>query len=181
MINLIGKKFGRLTPLKVNGKSSHRGILWFCQCDCGKKTIVIASSLISGNTKSCGCLKKVCHGIKLPYGKSMMRQTLSNYRLRAKRTGLFFKLTEEQFEKITKENCFYCGEVPNGIAKARRSRNNGDYVYNGIDRVNNSKGYTVDNIVPCCKQCNMAKSDKNQKDFLLWIKKIYGYSFKLDA
>jgi hypothetical protein len=53
--DLIGMVFGRLTVLsKVNGDKSP----FLCQCSCGKKLVVIRNSLITGNTKSCGCLKR---------------------------------------------------------------------------------------------------------------------------
>jgi hypothetical protein len=59
IINLKGKTFGRLTAKKClrrrDGKTSR--VFWFCSCDCGNKVIIRARSLISGNTKSCGCLK----------------------------------------------------------------------------------------------------------------------------
>lgn len=29
----------------------------------------------------------------------------------------------------------------------------------GLDRINNSKGYTIDNIVPCCGNCNKLKNN----------------------
>ena len=50
------EKFGLLTPIRIvkNGKDK----VWECQCDCGNLTQVFRSNLISGHTKSCGCLKK---------------------------------------------------------------------------------------------------------------------------
>jgi len=54
--------------------------------------------------------------------------------------------------------------------------NNGDYIYNGLDRADNSKGYELDNVVPCCGRCNRAKNAYNRDDFLLWIEKVYKYS-----
>ena len=54
-----GEKFNRLTVLEDSGKrTTHGGILWECVCDCGNKSIVNSSNLRSGNTKSCGCLRK---------------------------------------------------------------------------------------------------------------------------
>lgn len=56
LVNLVGKKFGRLlvvekaTPL--NGRTR-----WLCKCDCGNNCIVHGSSLKTGNTTSCGCYK----------------------------------------------------------------------------------------------------------------------------
>jgi hypothetical protein len=57
--NLAGRKFGRLTVKQkydVIGKGETR---WLCDCDCGNKNVPISrGSLISGNTKSCGCFQK---------------------------------------------------------------------------------------------------------------------------
>lgn len=56
--NLKGKKFGRLTVLERVGSNKHRISLWKCICDCGNETIVNATHLRNGKTKSCGCLQK---------------------------------------------------------------------------------------------------------------------------
>ena len=55
--NLEGKRYGKL--LVVEGKDERRdgNVLWNCLCDCGNHTKVVASSLASGVTKSCGCLR----------------------------------------------------------------------------------------------------------------------------
>lgn len=55
--NLTGLRFGRLTAVDAAGKSRHGSSLWRCLCDCGKEKIVPASSLLSGSTSSCGCLR----------------------------------------------------------------------------------------------------------------------------
>lgn len=44
---------------------------------------------------------------------------------------------------------------------------------NGIDRVDNNKGYTLNNCVPCCKTCNQAKHRLSQEYFIEWVEKIY--------
>jgi len=58
VIDLTGQKFGRLIVIKrlVNDKYSRA--LWLCRCICGQVNIVRTSDLNSGNTKSCGCLRK---------------------------------------------------------------------------------------------------------------------------
>lgn len=55
--DLSGQKFNRLTAIKRVGKDKNR-VVWECICDCGNKCNVTSTSLISGNTKSCGCLTK---------------------------------------------------------------------------------------------------------------------------
>lgn len=43
----------------------------------------------------------------------------------------------------------------------------------GVDRVDSSKGYTIDNVVPCCDICNRMKLDKDITEFFDTIKRIY--------
>jgi hypothetical protein len=67
VINLRGKKFGRLRVFEEYGRDKHGGVLWKCLCDCGKTTVVRGSSLTRKNKKertvSCGCYQKEhCHG-----------------------------------------------------------------------------------------------------------------------
>ena len=40
-----------------------------------------------------------------------------------------------------------------------RNECNGQYLYNGIDRIDNKLGYIKGNMTPCCKICNHAKHD----------------------
>jgi len=55
IINLSGRKFGRLTAIEYKGRKNGR-TRWLCRCDCGKEVVVGYSNLMNGITKSCGCL-----------------------------------------------------------------------------------------------------------------------------
>lgn len=57
-IDLTNNRFGRLLVLKrrKNDQSTHA--VWKCVCDCQTTTTVTSTSLRSGNTKSCGCLRR---------------------------------------------------------------------------------------------------------------------------
>ena len=54
--DITGQRFGMLTVLKRAGTNKHRKALWKCKCDCGRNTVVSSVDLVTGNTKSCGCL-----------------------------------------------------------------------------------------------------------------------------
>jgi hypothetical protein len=53
----VGDKFGRLTVLARRPNEPGQSSMWLCQCECGNKPVVRASTLKSGGTRSCGCLR----------------------------------------------------------------------------------------------------------------------------
>lgn len=56
-LDLVGKKFGKLTVIEETSERLSTEIIWLCQCECGNITKVRTSHLTSGDTSSCGCLK----------------------------------------------------------------------------------------------------------------------------
>lgn len=57
-IDLVGHVYGYLSVERVDGRNKAGRPLWLCKCRCGNSVIVTALQLRSGNTKSCGCLRK---------------------------------------------------------------------------------------------------------------------------
>lgn len=58
LIDLVGQKFNRLTPIQRIGTDKFGHPMWLCLCDCKNKTVVSGDNLRSGRIKSCGCFKK---------------------------------------------------------------------------------------------------------------------------
>lgn len=58
---LTGQVHGKLTVIKREENDRHGKTMWLCRCVCGNKEIIRGRSLISGNTKSCGCRKGKAH------------------------------------------------------------------------------------------------------------------------
>lgn len=61
LVDLTGKKFGRLTVIERSESK------WLCKCDCGNTKLVNGGHLVSGDTKSCGCLRneqRIKHGMR---------------------------------------------------------------------------------------------------------------------
>ena len=80
-------------------------------------------------------------------------------------------LTREQFlEEITKP-CFYCNATRTSYFNATNDWEE-RFEYTGLDRVDSSLGYEMSNVVPCCKVCNMAKSNMTVEQFIDWAGKI---------
>jgi len=59
LINLVGKKFGRLTVISKAGIKYKRRV-WVCRCDCGTEKEIVGVNLRKGNTTSCGCFQREC-------------------------------------------------------------------------------------------------------------------------
>jgi len=171
--NLDGKKFGRLTAIKRDTKK--KGTYWICKCGCGKEKSINASSLVEGNTKSCGCLaKEICRTTK--NGRpTELNGIHRQYKMDAKKRGYVFDLTLDDVEQLIKNNCFYCGIPPYRTYKSHRTSE--DYLYNGIDRINNDVGYVKNNCVTSCKPCNRAKDIMSYVEFVNWIKRIRTHHF----
>ena len=168
--DLTGQKFNKWTVIKRSKdkicNNKYRKRMWLCRCDCGTKKSIYESSLTNGTSKGCArCAKGKDSGV------ASMNYLFSKYKQSANRRGHSFELTKEQFKEITQQDCYYCGAKPN--QKVGMEMLFGEYIHNGIDRVDNNKGYTIDNVVPCCKICNYAKRELTLQEFKGWVKKVY--------
>jgi len=56
LVDRTGQRFGKLIVVEQSGRNALKKVLWKCRCDCGNEIDVVAGSLITGNTKSCGCV-----------------------------------------------------------------------------------------------------------------------------
>jgi hypothetical protein len=56
LIDHTGSRFGKLVVVQRAGRNALKKVLWKCLCDCGNETVVVAGSLVTGNTTSCGCI-----------------------------------------------------------------------------------------------------------------------------
>jgi len=180
--DIIGKKFNRLEVLNFKESKPHiypRGnrknyYYYFCKCDCGEGTIVERRNLKYGITKSCGCLHKerAAEAQLLPEGEANFNRLFMNYRIRAKQRNIKWGLTKQEFRKLTKENCFYCGQKPSQKYQFTGGASNGAYYYNGLDRLDNNGGYVKENVVPCCGVCNKMKLTLSFNEFISRIERI---------
>ena len=176
--NLIGKTFGDWTVLSLDGIRDNFNKYWLCRCSCGNESIVRGASLLGERSKKCGTCAKIQNGKNNRMDDFHVAATvlLGSYRSNAKRRELDFDLSREEFESIIKQDCYYCGIRPNNVFTSFQRKNEHKHppiMYNGIDRIDNSKGYRLENCVPCCAQCNYAKSNLSTEQFLSWIRNIY--------
>lgn len=178
--DLTGQKFNRWTVIKIFGKKGKSNeIHWECKCDCGNIGYIRTTGLLRGGSKSCGCLHKEIaqYSNRLAKGESGFNVLKARYKRSAKRRNILFELTDDELRYYFEENCVYCNELPNQKAfisdpNSSEARQYSEYLYNGIDRIDNNEGYTVVNCVTCCKICNMMKKDLSFEEFTSHINKM---------
>ena len=191
---IIGQKFGRLTILKFTGQSTpgkYKRRIVSCVCDCGKEKVIPVCQILNGRTRSCGCLalEASARNLRAIHKKfydngtweidPKMASAKKVWQLSYKDEDISF----EDFLNLSQQNCYYCNKPPSNCSSAYCKRNtkfrqeNGKFIYNGLDRIDNTKGHLKINVVPCCIDCNIAKLDRSQEDFFIWIKNIYNKHF----
>lgn len=57
--DLTGKRFGRLLVLGFDGRTNSGNAIWRVRCDCGQEFLVRGTNMKSGNTRSCGCIRRL--------------------------------------------------------------------------------------------------------------------------
>lgn len=175
VLNIENDTFKVLSIDEEGTKLNSRRTRYFVQCKkCGKifsrKASVIRKSLESIQCANC---RRNRHNKPL---NTLTYKAYCYYRTGAKTRNLEWNLTEEEFNKLIKSNCVYCGVAP---CKRQTISYKDDYeLINGIDRVNSKKGYNISNCVPCCSKCNSMKSNLMKNDFLNHVSKIYNFSIK---
>lgn len=161
------QKFGHL----VLGKKL-TGVIYEAVCECGTKFQTRIHDVLRGRVVSCGCEKRrqTEANRKRPrdYGHNSL---FYYYRKAARRREYEFDLEYIDFIRLVKLPCHYCG-LPAEESNIFRKRK---YAirYNGLDRIDNSVGYTTGNVVPCCMRCNIIKGSMHIDTFKDWVQKVY--------
>jgi 5-methylcytosine-specific restriction endonuclease McrA len=180
--DITGDVYGMLTAIRPVLKMRDEvrpGALWEFQCVCGdvvrKTARDVRKQARDGHIPNCGkteCNNGRKHNSRYADGEAARNELIRSYQKGAKKRGHEFALTVEQMEKLFRGNCYYCGRLPEQIKKTHHRTHSSSYIYNGIDRVDNSRGYVPENVVSCCDKCNKAKLQMSHDDFLDLIFRI---------
>jgi hypothetical protein len=172
--------------LEKRGTRPTNSTYFVCRCECGAETSVKADQVIRGSTVSCGCRKKLYARnartkrmglLNYVEGQAASYHLYAQYRLHALRRNYEWSLNREEFLQLTKQDCVYCGSEPRTICKPTNGCF-GEYIYNGLDRLVNSIGYTIENCVPCCARCNKMKGVMSSAEFIEHCKKVSLFSLQ---
>jgi hypothetical protein len=159
-------------PKSVSQPLGGHDTLWLIRCVCGNERWTYTNSV-----------RKSVYPCKRCYDNSMklyddegpaIKKSFISLKSNAKARNIAVDISESDFLRIAKNPCTYCGALP--IEKTPPKKWQVSTYLNGVDRVDNSLGYTIYNSVACCYDCNRIKSDLTEVNFLKHIKKIYDWS-----
>jgi hypothetical protein len=166
-----GQTINRLTVEGLAYRDKRHRKFYDFLCACGTRKTLNGALVVSGNTKSCGCLsveRKLAQ--RLPNDRGMINQIILQAKRHARSRGLVWELSFTFVDSAVRKPCDYCGD-PAGNIKINRHNPEG-FRYNGLDRVDSSLGYLETNVVPCCWRCNYAKGDMPLDEFRAWAKRL---------
>ena len=160
--NLEGMTFGRLTVIREEGRTKDRHILWRCRCKCGNIANVSSRDLVTGHTKSCGCLQKdILRDIRYKHGD---------------RDGRLYSIWKSMKKRCENPNCksykWYgakgvsvCDDWHDYRVFKEWAINNGydenaEYGQCTIDRINPFGNYEPTN----CRWATLAEQARNKRD-----------------
>ena len=186
--DLTNIRFGKLVAIRRNvsylqPKRRCRETMWLCLCDCGNEVTTRSSRLLSQQSRSCGCLKKdlaATFGPRLSQFKKKAgvsaRAVYVRYQGKCIRRNIVFNISFDEFMTLAGLPCYYCGRVKVNTQVVPSGE---IFKYNGMDRIEPSEGYVLDNVVSCCGWCNTAKFEVSAEEFIENCKRVVEHQLVL--
>lgn len=187
----IGTKVYNWTIIEVNAYTNRKNSTHYkLKCSCGRTERIarryevhsLIENGIGANSLShqCRyCIRDDNYEKIIKEGTyKMYSDVIFSYRSNAKARNIKFELSNEECVVLFKSNCKYCEIGPTNNGKRQKVKGDIRFKYTGIDRIDSNKNYTIDNVVPCCKQCNISKNDYSETEFLEWLKRAYKVSIE---
>lgn len=160
LIDLTGKRFGRLTVLKRTKENYGRKPAWICECDCGTVKVLPGNSLREGLTQSCGCLLREATGDRASM-QDHRGENNPNWRGGTSRQGYGEEFTKS-FKEFIRKRDLYCCQVCGMTQKENWQELSVHHI--DYDRKNS----VPKNCVSLCRSCH-SRTNGNRR---YWYNKL---------
>jgi hypothetical protein len=176
----VGAVFGKLTVSSIHTVADSKGykrVAVDLICECGGTTKNQRLGHLYGSPakpgiKSCKQCVGINRGLNLRKTNDSQSKNAvyGRYKSSARQRNIKWDLSKEDFFSIVSLPCNYCDNTNTSFFSGVKSSPwVKSFRFTGIDRIDNNIGYVLNNIQACCKWCNYAKSDRDEKDFEKWI------------
>ena len=178
---ITSQKWGKLTVISFAGYTpKHRRTVWNCQCDCGNivqvRSDCLRSKTATGGTKSCGRCVRSKTGSESAAWKGCGQLSATRWErilADAKSRKLNVSITiKDAWDLLTKQD-WKCAIT--GKAIMLPSRTKGEETTASLDRIDSTKGYTLDNIQWVHKRINWMKSNMSMNEFVDFCKAVVNH------
>lgn len=169
-LDLSGKSFGKLIVLQRDYSKPNR-VNFLCRCECGTLKSIFSHYLTSGKSTTCGCSKHYT-GSDSPSWKGCGDITghyFAHIRGQAKNRKLEFNVTVKELWDLFEKQNKKCNLT--GISISLFIDRNGKRTAS-LDRIDNNKGYTIDNIQWIHKDVNYMKRTLSQEQLIKYCNLI---------
>lgn len=173
-IELTGKRFGKLIVLSDTGRRKSKRPIWKCKCDCGKEVEVLGKYLLVGDTKSCGCYNKGNAHNRTGF-KQLGGSYFSHVKINAKRRGIPFEITAKEAYNLLENQGFKCVLTDEPINLVWNYHDDGKKQTASLDRIDNTKGYSKNNIQWVHKKINIMRNALDLSEFKVWCSKVVNH------
>lgn len=175
-VNYRGQTFNGMTFIRPTDKRRQGSVVWEIECECGKRFERVPRFIFQRVVNSCGCKtssQRAASGAKSRIHHPRISTARSIWQ-RVYKDGCDF----DTFLKLSQLPCHYCGAPPSRTInrydqdKRHPRRAEADFTYNGLDRIDNAKDHSPENVLPCCTTCNIMRGTLDQAEFLAHVRRI---------
>lgn len=142
--NVSGQRFGRLLAIDSLAGSRTARRKWRCLCDCGQEAFVDTCKLLSGHTRSCGCLQRDSVAAKSTTHGGQRRSEYSTWKGIKSRC---FNPNSPAFANYGARGISMCPEWADDFSAFLRDMGPRPSVHHTVERKDNSLGYSPDNCL----------------------------------
>lgn len=171
----VGATFGSRTIIaeapRYHNPKGYTSRRWLCRCVCGREKVHSTGTLLA---------RRACQGCSNEWRRkegTPFRRIIDSYKRSAAKRHLKWALPYADTVCLFKAPCHYCGTAPQNCYQKDRA----NVLYSGIDRVDNTQGYEVGNVVSCCHTCNAAKGKIGYAEFVAWLDQVATFRVRLSV
>ena len=161
MKNRVGEKYGRLTIISFDKIVDKKKYYWNCQCECDNIKSIIYISLITGTTKSCGCLNKELMKDRFKtHGYTSNHKKLSEYYVWQNMINRCYRVKDKNYHRYGGRGIIVCQDWLDSFENFINDMGVKPNKKDTLDRINNDGNYEKSN----CRWVSMSVQGNNKSN-----------------